>query len=102
MTIHKATGFIVSFSIQKELMKIAKEAIGNMEDAAKKCIASHSWLDRKTGYTMYRFSCKKHLWSVEGTDKERARQEAMRYFLQYWSDGEYKDLVEGPESGERG
>ena len=100
MTIYRATGFTLSFSIQKELLGIAKKAIDNMEDAAKKCITFRSWLDRKTGYTMYRFSCKKHLWSVEGTDKERAKQEAMRYFLQYWSDGEYKDLVGQPLDAE--
>jgi uncharacterized protein YegP (UPF0339 family) len=49
----------------------------------------------------YRYRCVKHLWSVEGPDKEAARQQAIHYLQQYWSDGEYKDLVGNTEGGEK-
>lgn len=41
----------------------------------------------------YRATCRKGLWMVEGTDQEHTLKEAMHYFIQYWSDGEYDDIL---------
>ena len=60
--------------------------------------------ERRTAFfdqITYRYRCVKHLWSVEGPDKEAARQRAIHYLQQYWADGEYDDLVEEAESGEK-
>jgi hypothetical protein len=45
----------------------------------------------------YRATCKKGLWMVEGTDREHTLKEAMHYFIQYWSDGEYDDILDAME-----
>jgi len=46
-----------------------------------------------TGTIYYQFACKRGLWMVEGQDKEKARAEATNYFLQYFDDGEYDQLI---------
>ena len=40
----------------------------------------------KNGYSI---RCKKGLWSVTAQTKSQAEREAMRYFTQYFEDGEY-------------
>ena len=40
----------------------------------------------KNGYSI---RCKKGLWSVTAPTKSQAEREAMRYFTQYFEDGEY-------------
>jgi len=35
-------------------------------------------------------ACKKGLWAVDAPDLETAESEALNYFTQYYSDGEYK------------
>lgn len=40
----------------------------------------------KNGYSV---KCKKGLWAVAGPRKEFVEKEAMRYFIQYYVDGEY-------------
>lgn len=34
--------------------------------------------------------CKRWLWGVEAPDLDTAKKEAMRYFIQYYEDGEYE------------
>jgi len=36
-------------------------------------------------------SCNKGLWSVSAPSRHRAKSEAVRYFMQYDSDGEYDE-----------
>jgi len=48
---------------------------------------------RKDGHTTV--SCKKGLWSVEAYHEINAVTEAMHYFRQYASDGEYSDIIGG-------
>ena len=43
-----------------------------------------------------KITCKLGLWSVESDDKERLKAEAMHYWRQYRSDGEYHELIGGP------
>ncbi len=38
-------------------------------------------------------SCRKGLWSVGGPDKLAVLDSAMHYFIQYYHDGEYEDLL---------
>lgn len=45
----------------------------------------------------WRITCKKGLWMVHGTDLEFVKREAMCYFIQYLSDGEYDDILEAVE-----
>lgn len=37
----------------------------------------------------FRITCRKGLWWVDAPTEEEARREAMHYFLQYFSEGEY-------------
>jgi hypothetical protein len=46
----------------------------------------------------YRATCRKGLWMVEGTDQEYVKKQAMHYFVQYWSDGEYDDILDALEN----
>ena len=41
----------------------------------------------------WEISCNRGLWSVTATNKEDVVREAMRYFIQYWGDGEYNTLA---------
>jgi hypothetical protein len=54
----------------------------------------HDW---KLLSPTYRVTCKKGLWMVEGTDKEYVGSQAKHYFIQYWSDGEYDDILDAVE-----
>lgn len=36
-------------------------------------------------------ACKKGLWAVAGMDREKVESEARRYWIQYFTDGEYTD-----------
>lgn len=40
----------------------------------------------KTGYSV---SCKSGFWAIYAPTKDEAEREAMNYFVQYYSDGEY-------------
>ena len=40
----------------------------------------------KNGYSV---KCRKGLWAVSGPNKKFVEKEAMRYFVQYYMDGEY-------------
>lgn len=62
-------------------------------DFEKCCIFMHDFY-HTTGETAYGIGCKKGLWMVEGTDKEYVRSQAKHYFIQYWSDGEYDDILD--------
>lgn len=44
----------------------------------------------KYGYVV---SCKLGLWRVQAPTEEEAHREAMQYFQQYFSDGEYDKLL---------
>jgi hypothetical protein len=37
--------------------------------------------------------CKLGLWGVQGEDKDEVQDEALHYFLQYKSDGEYQNIL---------
>lgn len=56
-------------------------------------------IDHASESHTYKIVCKKGLWIVDGTDLEFVRREAMRYFIQYWSDGEYDDILDAMEDG---
>ena len=45
----------------------------------------------KDGETHIR--CRKYLWSVTCRDRETAEREALNYWMQYLTDGEYADLL---------
>lgn len=87
-------------ALHQVAFKAAEQALAEQERNARKCFTYKSWHDKKTGYTMHRFSCVKHLWSVEGPDKEAARQRAIHYLQQYWADGEYDDILGKPIDSE--
>lgn len=40
-----------------------------------------------------RIRCKLGLWAVEGKDHAQVQREAMRYWIQYYEDGEYRILT---------
>lgn len=44
--------------------------------------------------------CKHGLWSVEGKDHDAVFSEALAYFRQYKSDGEYSSIIGGPSVAE--
>jgi hypothetical protein len=48
----------------------------------------------------YKVSCKLGLWSVEGSDCIKVLSEAVHYFEQYRSDGEYHEIIGGPTINE--
>lgn len=48
---------------------------------------------RKTGYEI---NCKLGLWSVQGKDIKKVRQEAESYFYKYKAGGEYSSILGGP------
>ena len=55
-----------------------------------------SEFEKHTTTTMHKdgrctIACNKGLWSVDAPSKNEATIEAVRYFLQYWEDGEYSD-----------
>lgn len=39
--------------------------------------------------------CKLGLWGVTGADRDEVQDEALHYFLQYKSDGEYYEIIGG-------
>lgn len=63
------------------------------EKAFNACVVYEENWNNAFSQTAYRYRCAKHLWSVEGPDKEEARQQAIHYLQQYWADGEYDDLI---------
>jgi len=44
----------------------------------------------KRGKVRVSIACKKGLWAVDAPDLETAESEALNYFTQYYTDGEYK------------
>lgn len=40
-----------------------------------------------------RYRCVKWLWQVDGSDSAYVRGQAFHYFMQYYLDGEYDDLL---------
>ncbi len=46
-------------------------------------------------------SCKLGLWSVCGEDKDAVQDEALHYFRQYKSDGEYSSILGGESVTEK-
>jgi len=55
-----------------------------------KCVTKRK---RKSG--KYSINCKLGLWGVSADNKDTATIEALRYFLQYKSDGEYSSIIGG-------
>lgn len=109
MTFHKATNWTVS-AFKKDADGEYVAASGSYKAAAldshemdrisKICtVRSHS-IDRASGITVHRIRCKKRLWSVEGADKEAVWCHAVHYFMQYWADGEYDDILGRPVDNE--
>jgi hypothetical protein len=47
----------------------------------------------------FTYRCRLGFWSVNSTDRVWLRGEAMRYWIQYWKDGEYTKLVEDFRNG---
>lgn len=56
-----------------------------------KCTTTLVYID--TGKTTV--ICKLNLWSVQAETRESAMREAMHYFRQYKSDGEYPSIIGG-------
>jgi len=50
--------------------------------------------NRRANKDSYTINCKKGLWGVTAATKEEAMREALRYFVQYYEDGEY-DTTKG-------
>jgi len=106
MTLHKAENWSVSL-LAGELKKVTEDAkdLGAIfihpeiieRDFKKCCIFMHDFY-HTTGETAYGIGCKKGLWMVEGTDKEYVTNQAKHYFIQYWSDGEYDDILGATEA----
>ena len=63
------------------------------EKAFNACVVYEESWNNVFSQTTYRYRCAKHLWSVEGPDKEEARQQAIHYLQQYWADGEYDEIL---------
>jgi len=60
------------------------------------CSSEPSEFEKHTTMTVQKdgrvtIACNKGLWSVDAPNKNEATKEAVHYFLQYWSDGEYAD-----------
>ena len=61
----------------KELNMVLFDIVFHQYTRGRKC---------KYGYSI---RCKKGLWAVTAPTKSQAEREAMRYFTQYFEDGEY-------------
>lgn len=53
--------------------------------------AFNKWTTTRKTKSGYSVTCKKGLWSIHAPSKDDAFREALRYFAQYYSDGEYED-----------
>lgn len=57
------------------------------EAAFEKCVAKSKCIYGD------RYRCVKGLWQVDGSDSAYVRRQAVHYFIQYYLDGEYDDLL---------
>jgi hypothetical protein len=64
----------------------------------KLCCKEERELDIRSLSPVYKVTCKKGLWMVEGTDQEYIKNQAKHYFIQYWSDGEYDDILDAMDN----
>jgi len=72
-----------------------------MNTPEKPVVASTELFDRCAETKLFRdgviqIHCKLGLWSVQGRDARHTRREAMHYWIQYFEDGEYNDLLSNP------
>lgn len=81
-----------SAKLFEALKKIALDK-AEAEAAFNACVVYEQGWDHLSGQTVYKIRCIKHLWSVEGPDKEAVKQQALIYLQQYWADGEYDDIL---------
>lgn len=102
VTFHKATNWTVSafkkdadgeYVAASSPYKAAALDSHEMDRASGICTVYSHRFDATSNTTIHRIHCKKHLWSVEGPDEEAVRRQAVHYFMQYWADGEYGDLI---------
>jgi hypothetical protein len=63
----------------------------------KLCCKEEREYDWRSLSPTYRVTCKKGLWMVEGADQEYVKSQARHYFIQYWPDGEYDDILDAVE-----
>ena len=47
---------------------------------------------RKSGDGCYEIKCKLGLWGVTGPSRKSVEDEARHYWIQYYQDGEYKNI----------
>lgn len=102
MTFHKATNWTVSV-FRKNVIgeyvaapspyKAAALDSHEMERISGICTVYSNRLDTASNTTIHRIHCKRHLWSVEGPDEEVVKRQAVHYFMQYYADGEYDELI---------
>jgi hypothetical protein len=59
-----------------------------LNDKFEKCVERKLMKDGST-----EIHCKMGLWGVSGQDKEAIEKEARNYWIQYFSDGEYEDIL---------
>lgn len=76
-----------------EALKQIAHSNAEAEAAFNACVIQESYWNHTLNQTVYRMRCVKHLWSVEGPDREAVRQQALHYLQQYWADGEYDDIL---------
>jgi hypothetical protein len=84
-----ASGSAELFEALKQIAHTNAEA----EAAFNACVIQESYWNHAFNQTAYRMKCVKHLWSVEGPDREDVRRQALHYLQQYWADGEYGDIL---------
>ena len=87
----------------EELVEALERIVTKNVEAERAFNACVVYDERRTVFfdqITYRYRCVKHLWSVEGPDKEAARQQAIHYLQQYWADGEYDDILGKPVDNE--
>lgn len=90
MIFHKATNWTVStfkkdangeYVADSSPYKAAALDSHEMDRASGICTVYSHHFDAASNATIHRIRCKKHLWSVEGPDKEAVRRQAVHYFI---------------------
>ena len=69
-------------------MKKESSLIGSFD---KNVIITKAFNTRSIGSISYTYRCRKGLFCVTGQDEESVKREAIHYFRQYHSDGEYNE-----------
>ena len=60
-------------------------------DKMMAAFAANTTTKRESGYTI--IDCKRGLWGVCAPTLKQAMDEARHYFVQYYADGEYKEVA---------